>query len=205
MRDWDESDAAKHLPVLHYCFDYVKDTHEDWHDELTIPYGSWDGSANVFRSEDIGDADLSDLDVGPHTISIYVSKLCDNDYTTVYDSNGDNNYTANFTLIKTIDVPVAAGPLTYDGTVQTGVAAGTGYTLTDNTATGAGSYTATATLAQYYKWSDGTTAPKTISWSIAARPLTITAGDASKTAGDPDPAFSASITSGSLATGQSIS
>ena len=116
FKDWGESDAAKHLPVLHYCFDIAGG--ETWHDELTIPYGHWDQQvgANIFSSEDVGDADLSDLDVGPHTISIYVSKLCDDDSTTVYDSNNNNNYTANFTLIKEIDVPTAAGSLTYDGT-----------------------------------------------------------------------------------------
>ncbi len=57
--------------------------------------------------------------------------------------------------------------LTYDGTEQTGVEAGEGYTLTGTiSATGAGSYEATATLADRYVWTDGTTEPKTILWKI---------------------------------------
>ena len=58
--------------------------------------------------------------------------------------------------------------LIYNGTEQTGVNSGTGYTLSGSiTATNAGTYTATATLESGYQWPDGTTAPKIISWSIA--------------------------------------
>ena len=60
--------------------------------------------------------------------------------------------------------------LTYDGSEQTGVEEGTGYTLTGASATNAGSYTATATLKEdpnyVYEWADGTTDPKTIEWTI---------------------------------------
>ena len=66
-----------------------------------------------------------------------------------------------------LTVPKAVTGLVYDGTVKTGVEGGTGYTLTGNTATDAGSYTATATLAEGYTWSDGSTATQTITWSIA--------------------------------------
>ena len=75
---------------------------------------------------------------------------------------------------RTIPVPTAVSGLVYDGTVKTGVAPGTGYTLSGNTAIAAGTYTATATLEANYEWSDGTTAAKTISWSIGKAPLTIT-------------------------------
>ena len=70
--------------------------------------------------------------------------------------------------------------LTYNGKTQTGVAAGTGYTLTGTvSAANAGTYTATAALKSdancTYKWSDGTTAPKTITWTInkAGNPLEV--------------------------------
>lgn len=54
-----------------------------------------------------------------------------------------------------------------DGTHQTGVEAGTGYTLSGQTyAVGVGEYQATATLNEDYKWSDGSAEPKTINWSI---------------------------------------
>ena len=67
-------------------------------------------------------------------------------------------------------VPTAATGLVYDGTEQTGVAAGTGYTLTGTyAATDAGDYTATATLASGYIWADGSSDPTNISWSIAAK------------------------------------
>ena len=76
----------------------------------------------------------------------------------------------------------AGKKLTYNGKTHTGVAAGTNYTLSGTTkATKAGTYTAKATLksnANYtYKWSDGTTAAKTIKWTInkAGNPLSIKA------------------------------
>ena len=65
-----------------------------------------------------------------------------------------------------IDVPVANQNLTYNGTEQIGVSEGTGYTLTNNTATNAGNYTATATLDAGYKWSDDTKEVKNIPFEI---------------------------------------
>ncbi len=64
--------------------------------------------------------------------------------------------------------PAAKTGLKYTGKPQTGVVAGTGYTLEGQTeATDAGDYTATAKLNTGYKWSDGSTDPATIEWSIA--------------------------------------
>ena len=68
---------------------------------------------------------------------------------------------------KVIDIPTANTNLVYNGNPQTGVNEGTGYTLTDNTATNAGTHTAKATLNAGYKWSDGTTEVKEITWTIA--------------------------------------
>ena len=66
-----------------------------------------------------------------------------------------------------VEVPIAVRGLVYNGKEQIGVKAiSSAYTLTDETATDAGDYEATATLAYGYKWSDNTTNPKTISWSI---------------------------------------
>ena len=85
----------------------------------------------------------------------------------------DATYTAVFKTWNKIAVPTAAPGLVYDGNVQTGVAAGEGYTLSGNTGTDAGSYTATVTLADAENtvWADDTTAPtanaaKSIAWSI---------------------------------------
>ena len=67
-----------------------------------------------------------------------------------------------------LDPQVVSG-LVYDGTVQTGVAAGVGYTLTGDTATSAGQHVAVATLTDpdTTEWTDHTTAPKNVEWSIA--------------------------------------
>ncbi|MBO5906437.1 MAG: hypothetical protein J6Q84_08495, partial [Kiritimatiellae bacterium] len=70
-------------------------------------------------------------------------------------------------VLTAIDAPNAVANLVYTGSELTGVVAAGGYTLTGNTATDAGTYEATVTLADGYKWSDDTTEPKTISWSIA--------------------------------------
>ena len=72
-------------------------------------------------------------------------------------------------VLVAVDAPVAATGLVYTGDELTGVvAANDGYVLSgDLKAVNAGTYIATATLAEGYKWSDDTTEPKTITWSIA--------------------------------------
>jgi len=65
-----------------------------------------------------------------------------------------------------VPIPTAVGGLKWTGKEQIGVREGLGYTLTGNKGTNAGSYTATATLATGYQWSDGSTTPKTITWTI---------------------------------------
>lgn len=96
-----------------------------------------------------------------------------------------------------VNVPAAVTGLVYNGNLQTGVSTADGYTLIGNTATSAGNYTATATLRSGYKWSDNTTAPKTISWSISKATPTVTAPSASAiTSGQ---ALSTSILSGGQA------
>ena len=75
---------------------------------------------------------------------------------------------------EVIAVPEAVTGLVYDGTEQTGVEAGTGYTLSDNTATNAGEYTATATLADGYVWADESKEAKSITWAIAKKTVTAT-------------------------------
>ena len=74
---------------------------------------------------------------------------------------------------KIAQVPTAA-KLTYNGAEQTAVAAGAGYTVEGGSATNAGDHTATLKLADGYEWSDGTTADKTIDYTIAQATLTAT-------------------------------
>ena len=55
----------------------------------------------------------------------------------------------------------------YDGKEHVGVAASEAYTLTGTVrATNVGTYSVTATLAQGYAWTDGSTDPVTVSWRI---------------------------------------
>lgn len=58
--------------------------------------------------------------------------------------------------------------LVYNGSKQTGVSAGTGYTLSGTAkATNAGTYTAYAKLKSGYVWSDGSTGDVKINWTIS--------------------------------------
>ncbi len=71
-----------------------------------------------------------------------------------------------------VDVPTAATVLVYDGAVKTGISEPTdkSYTVTNGSAINAGTYTATLTLNKGFKWADGSTAPKTVTWKIARMP-----------------------------------
>ena len=114
------------------------------------------------------------------------------DGTTVMSATGNQTFKANFTpadtenyntvndvdvtvevskdtpVLTPIAVPTATTGLVYTGSEQQGVPDGTGYTLTGHKATNAKEdYKATATLLSGYKWTDGTTAAKEITWSIA--------------------------------------
>lgn len=74
----------------------------------------------------------------------------------------------NTPAVKMIPVPAAKTGLKWNQSVQTGVAGGEGYTLSGTyEAADVGSYTATATLEANYRWNNGTSAPRTINWTIA--------------------------------------
>ena len=98
-------------------------------------------------------------------------------YTGVITSNDDRilgSLKVTFTIApKMIDVPTAVSGLVYDHTGKTGVIDGEGYWLMNNVETLAGSFNAVATLNANYCWSDGTTAPKTIPWSIAKQEIAV--------------------------------
>ena len=71
-----------------------------------------------------------------------------------------------------VDVPTAATGLVYDGAVKTGISEPTdkSYTVTNGSAINAGTHTATLTLNKGFKWADGSTEPKTVTWKIARMP-----------------------------------
>lgn len=77
--------------------------------------------------------------------------------------------------------PVTISNLTYNGQNQTGVKAGTGYNLAGTyTAKNVGSYKAKVLLAEGYEWSDGTTDPLTLTWSISKADQTVNTKVATK-------------------------
>ena len=112
------------------------------------------------------------LDSNGITVTVDGNKWAENSKPKVGDTYSyDWAYSKEYVITKTsqeiaIDIPTANTNLVYTGNPQTGVNEGTGYTLTDNTATNAGTYTAKATLKAGYKWSDGSTDVKEISFEI---------------------------------------
>ncbi len=71
-----------------------------------------------------------------------------------------------------VDLPTAATGLVYDGAVKTGISEPTdkSYTVKNGSAINAGTHTATLTLNKGFKWADGSTEPKTVTWEIARMP-----------------------------------
>ncbi|MDO4460595.1 MAG: hypothetical protein Q4C42_11065, partial [Clostridia bacterium] len=75
-----------------------------------------------------------------------------------------------------VSKPSAKTGLVYNGKTQIGVPSGTGYTITGNKATNAGTYTAKVTLKDGFKWSDGSTSKtRSITWTIAKKKPTVKA------------------------------
>ena len=71
-----------------------------------------------------------------------------------------------------VAVPTPVPGLVYNTYSQVGVPQpfDNSYTVENGTGVGAGTYTATLTLNKGFKWTDGTTAPKTVTWKIARMP-----------------------------------
>ncbi|MGN1342672.1 MAG: beta strand repeat-containing protein [Bacilli bacterium] len=85
-----------------------------------------------------------------------------------------NTASADSCSFSTTSVPVF-NSLTYNGSEQTLVNSGTGYTLVNNTGTNAGEYVVTAKLNNGYKWTDGTTDDKVIKGKINKKTATVVA------------------------------
>ena len=106
-------------------------------------------------------------------IEIPEKHLVTGDYDITIDPNKNK---VDFSIVsgEAIDVPVP--PVTqfdYDGSAKELLSDGEGYTVSDNKKTDAGEYTAVVTLKKGYKWSDGTTEPKNIHWTIKRQDITI--------------------------------
>ena len=72
-----------------------------------------------------------------------------------------------------VDCPEGIKGLVFNQSEQNGIPANEAYTVQNGRKIYAGKYTATLTLNIGYKWSDGTTAPKTVEWEIARRPIEV--------------------------------
>ncbi len=94
-----------------------------------------------------------------------------------YDITIDpNKNKVDFSIVsgEAIDVPVP--PVTqfdYDGEAKVLLTDSESYTVSNNKYFDAGEYTAVVTLNKGYKWSDGTTEPKNIPWTIKRQDVTI--------------------------------
>ena len=122
----------------------------------------------------------SATDVGDYyTFKVSVSSTAKYTY---FDQNGTTSVDFSWHITrKPISAPSAKTGLTYNGSEQTGVAEGEGYSLTGTSkATDAGEYTATATLGSNYMWSDDSSSgEKQIGWSIAKASITLTVSTSS--------------------------
>ena len=96
-----------------------------------------------------------------------------------YDITIDpNKNKVDFSIVsgEAIDVPVpSVTQFVYDGEAKVllTVTGDEGYTVSNNKNTFAGEYTAVVTLKKGYKWSDGTTDPINIAWTIKRQDITI--------------------------------
>ena len=94
-----------------------------------------------------------------------------------YDITIDpNKNKVDFSIVsgETIAAPVPSETqFVYDGEAKVLLTDGEGYTVSNNKNTFAGEYTAVVTLKKGYKWSDGTTDPINIDWTIKRQDITI--------------------------------
>ena len=136
-----------------------------------------DGQGNTLKSETVEKGQAAKAPADP-TREGFTFNGWDTDFSNVTsDLTVTAKWKENATPSEPTKIAVPTGKtLTYNGKSQTGVSVGTGYVLSGTTsATNAGSYKATATLDEGYAWSDGTSDPKTISWTINKAMVNVTA------------------------------
>ena len=94
-----------------------------------------------------------------------------------YDITIDpNKNKVDFSIVSGETIAVPVPPVTqfvYDGEAKVLLTDSESYTVSNNKNTFAGEYTAVVTLKKGYKWSDGTTEPKNIPWTIKRQDVTI--------------------------------
>lgn len=106
-------------------------------------------------------------------IEIPEQYLVEGEYDITIDPNKNK---VDFSIVsgEAIDVPVpSVTQFVYDGEAKVLLTDGEGYTVSNNKYFDAGEYTAVVTLKKGYKWSDGTTDPINIPWTIKRQDITI--------------------------------
>ena len=106
-------------------------------------------------------------------IEIPEQYLVEGEYDITIDPNQNK---VDFSIVsgEAIDVPVPSDTqFVYDGEAKVLLTDGEGYTVSNNKYFDAGEYTAVVTLKKGYKWSDGTTDPINIAWTIKRQDVTI--------------------------------
>ena len=106
-------------------------------------------------------------------IEIPEKYLVTGEYDITIDPNKNN---VDFSIVSGETIAVPVPPVTqfdYDGEAKVLLTDGEGYTVSNNKNTFAGEYTAVVTLKKGYKWSDGTTDPINIPWTIKRQDITI--------------------------------
>lgn len=106
-------------------------------------------------------------------IEIPEKYLVTGEYDITIDPNKNN---VDFSIVSGETIAAPIPPVTqfvYDGEAKVLLTDGEGYTVSNNKYFDAGEYTAVVTLKKGYKWSDGTTDPKNIAWTIKRQDITI--------------------------------
>ncbi len=106
-------------------------------------------------------------------IEIPEKYLVTGEYDITIDPNKNH---VDFSIVsgETIAVPVpSVTQFVYDGEAKVLLTDGEGYTVSNNKYFDAGEYTAVVTLKKGFKWSDGTTEPINIAWTIKRQDVTI--------------------------------
>ncbi len=106
-------------------------------------------------------------------IEIPEKYLVTGEYDITIDPNKNN---VDFSIVSGETIAAPVPPVTqfvYDGEAKVLLTDGEGYTVSNNKNTFAGEYTAVVTLKKGYKWSDGTTDPINIPWTIKRQDITI--------------------------------
>ena len=121
------------------------------------------------------------------------------------DTKNYNSKTATYTLTgyKVASVGTCQSR-TYNGSSQTLASGGTGVEYSNNNRTEQGSQPVTVSLKSGYRWSNGTTANKTLSCSINKKAVTITAKDQNLNGTNTITKNTSQITSSGLISGHSV-